>query len=76
VFDDVAVEITMALLQYFNSKPQEEYLYRTMKALSKFVHVSPDIPQLVAMIGPNPKEFKGTSARVDELIDIISKKVR
>jgi desumoylating isopeptidase 1 len=72
----VAIEITMALLQYFNSKPQEEYLYRTMKALSKFVYVSPDIPQLVQMIGPNPKDFKGVSSRIDDLIEVVSKKVR
>ncbi|CRK92432.1 CLUMA_CG005999, isoform B, partial [Clunio marinus] len=37
VFDDIAVEITMAILQFLNSKPSEEYLFRTLKALSKFV---------------------------------------
>lgn len=40
VFDDVAVEISMALLQFFNSSPTEEHLFRTMKALAKFVQVS------------------------------------
>jgi hypothetical protein len=40
VFDDIAVEITMAILQFLNSKPSEEYLFRTLKALSKFVFVS------------------------------------
>lgn len=39
VFDDIAVEITMAILQFFNSRPGEEFLYRTMKALSRFVTV-------------------------------------
>lgn len=39
VFDDVAVELAMALLQFFNSKPSEEHLFRTMKALAKFVIV-------------------------------------
>lgn len=38
--------------------------------------VSADIPQLVQMIGPHPKTFKGSSERCDELIDAISKKVR
>lgn len=88
----------MALLQFFNSKPSEEHLFRTLKALGKFVtvsrkvnlsldvkffirkyidtQVSPDIPQLVQMIGPHPNTFKGTSPRVDELIEEISKKVR
>nr|CAH7741560.1 unnamed protein product [Callosobruchus chinensis] len=76
VFDDVAVELTMALLQYFNSKPQEEQLFRCMKALAKFVQVSTqEIPQLVQMIGPDPKSFKGTSERIDALIDQISTKL-
>lgn len=40
MFDDVAIELTMALLQFFNSKPSEEHLFRTLKALGKFVTVS------------------------------------
>lgn len=97
MFDDVAIELAMALLQFFNAKPSEEHLFRTMKALGKFVtvsffscnffhsfineflsfsQVSPDIPQLVQMIGPHPKTFKGASDRIDVLIDQISKKVR
>ncbi|XP_074036198.1 uncharacterized protein isoform X2 [Leptinotarsa decemlineata] len=77
VFDDVAVELTMALLQYFNSKPQEEQLFRCMKALAKFVQVSSqEVPQLIQMIGPDPKSFRGTSERIDNLIDQISTKVR
>ena len=66
----------MALLQYFNSKPDEEQLYRCMKALNKFVQISrQEVPQLIQMIGPDPKTFKGTSTRVDELIDQIASKV-
>lgn len=76
VFDDVAVEISMALLQFFNSEPSEEHLFRTMKALSKFVMVSPDVPQFIQMIGPHPKTMRGKSERINELIDQISKKVR
>lgn len=76
VFDDIAVELTMALLQFFSEKPSEEHLFRTLKALSKFVTVSADIPQLVQMIGPHPKSFKGASDRCDELIEQISQKVR
>ncbi|KAG5866352.1 hypothetical protein JTB14_004131, partial [Gonioctena quinquepunctata] len=77
VFDDVAVELTMALLQYFNSKPQEEQLFRCMKALAKFIQVSSqEVPQLIQMIGPDPKSFKGASERIDNLIDQISAKIR
>lgn len=64
VFDDIAVELTMALLQYFNSKPSEEQLFRCMKALAKFVHVSTqEVPQLIQMIGPDPKSFKGADRK-------------
>ncbi|KAJ8923017.1 hypothetical protein NQ315_001565 [Exocentrus adspersus] len=77
VFDDIAVELTMALLQYFNSKPAEEQLFRCMKALAKFVQVSTqEVPQLIQMIGPDPKSFKGTSERIDTLIEQIGTKLR
>uniref|UniRef100_A0A6M2DRE0 Putative muscle system process n=1 Tax=Xenopsylla cheopis TaxID=163159 RepID=A0A6M2DRE0_XENCH len=77
VFDDVAVELTMAILQFFNSKPIEEYLFRCMKALAKFCQISgQEVPQLIQMIGPSPANFKGQSERVDELILQISKKLR
>ncbi|KAK4874626.1 hypothetical protein RN001_013986 [Aquatica leii] len=77
VFDDVAVELTMALLQYFNTKPTEEQLWRCMKSLAKFTQISgQDVPQLIQMIGPHPSTFRGTSGRVDEQIDIICAKLR
>ncbi|XP_076264267.1 uncharacterized protein LOC143198737 isoform X2 [Rhynchophorus ferrugineus] len=77
VFDDIAVEITMALLQYFNQKPSEEQLFRCMKALARFADVSrQEVPQLIQMIGPEPKTFRGTSERVDILIEQISSKLR
>ncbi|XP_050499548.1 uncharacterized protein LOC114329633 isoform X1 [Diabrotica virgifera virgifera] len=77
VFDDVAVELTMALLQYFNSKPPEEQLFRCLKALAKFVQVSTqEVPQLIQMIGPDPRSFKGTSERIDILVDQIAAKLR
>ncbi|KAL5284576.1 DESI1 family protein [Megaselia abdita] len=75
VFDDVAVEFAMAILQFFNNKPSEEHLFRTLKALTRFMQVSNDVPQFIQMIGPHPKIFANTSSRVDELINIISKKV-
>jgi hypothetical protein len=77
VFDDVAVELTMALLQYFNSSPPEENLYRCMKALHRFCQISQqDVPQLIQMIGPEPSKFRGASERVDNLIEEINKKLR
>ncbi|XP_067006523.2 uncharacterized protein [Anabrus simplex] len=77
VFDDVAVELTMALLQFFNGSPPEEHLFRCMKALARFCQISPqDVPQLIQMIGPEPAKFRGVSQRVDELITQISSKMR
>ncbi|XP_023290129.1 uncharacterized protein LOC105694948 isoform X2 [Orussus abietinus] len=77
VFDDVAVELTMALLQYFNNDPPEEQLYACMKSLSRFTLISgQEVPQLIQMIGPEPNKFRGASQRVDELIDQVNKKLR
>lgn len=39
VFDDVAVELTMAILQFFQSDPSEEQIFRTCKALMRFLEV-------------------------------------
>ncbi|KAJ8683152.1 hypothetical protein QAD02_018944 [Eretmocerus hayati] len=77
VFDDVAIELTMALLQYFNGSPAEDQLYACMKSLSRFTQISgQEVPQLIQMIGPEPTKFRGASPRVDELIDQIDKKLR
>ncbi|VVC25465.1 Hypothetical protein CINCED_3A014084 [Cinara cedri] len=72
VFDDVVVELAMAVLQYFNSKPNEEHSFRCMKSLARFCQISrQDVPQLIQMIGPPPSAFKGVSNRVDEQINEI-----
>ncbi|KMQ95448.1 hypothetical protein RF55_4339 [Lasius niger] len=77
VFDDVAVELTMALLQYFNGSPAEEQLYACMKSLARFTQISgQEVPQLIQMIGPEPNKFRGTSQRIDEQIDQVNKKLR
>ncbi|XP_063240536.1 uncharacterized protein LOC134541218 isoform X2 [Bacillus rossius redtenbacheri] len=77
VFDDVAVELTMAVLQFFNGSPSEEHLFRCLKALLRFCLISPqDVPQLVQMVGPAPAKFRGTSPRVDELVEAVCAKLR
>lgn len=76
MFDDVAVELTMALLQYFNGSPAEEQLYACMKSLARFTQISgQEVPQLIQMIGPEPNKFRGTSQRIDEQIDQVNKKL-
>nr|NP_001303445.1 uncharacterized protein Dmel_CG6972, isoform B [Drosophila melanogaster]ALI30630.1 uncharacterized protein Dmel_CG6972, isoform B [Drosophila melanogaster] len=76
VFDDIAVELAMAILQFFQSSPNEDQIFRTLRALVRFLEVvSQDVPMIIQMIGPHPKQFAGKSERVDELIKIISRKV-
>ncbi|XP_071442305.1 uncharacterized protein [Hetaerina americana] len=78
VFDDVAVELTMALLEFFSSGSRdEELLYRCFKALQRFCTISQqDVPQLIQMIGPPPSQFRGVSERINTLIIEIERKLR
>ncbi|XP_035432989.1 uncharacterized protein LOC118264555 isoform X3 [Spodoptera frugiperda] len=76
VFDEVCVELAMALLQLLAWAPPEELLWRATRALARFAAHSHDVPQLIAMVGPDPAAFRGTSPRVDEQIDLIMKRVK
>ncbi|KAK7077715.1 Desumoylating isopeptidase 1, partial [Halocaridina rubra] len=75
VFDDVAPELAMAILQFFNSHPEEELLWRTMTALCRFCYSSTEVPALIKMIGPEPSVFKGVSERIDAVIEEIDAKL-
>ena len=73
VFDDVCTELAMAIMEFFQGKPNEDQVFRCMKALNKFCTIAHrEVPQLVKMIGPDPSKFSGMSARTDELIAAIS----
>ncbi|CAH1397521.1 unnamed protein product [Nezara viridula] len=78
VFDDVAVELTMAVLQFLSADGRGEPLvFRCLKSLAQFCTASgPDVPQLIQMIGPHPSKFKGQSQRIDELVQQISNRLR
>ncbi|CAG0895029.1 unnamed protein product [Cyprideis torosa] len=53
-----------------------EFLFRALKSLLRFCHISyNEVPALVKMIGPHPEKFRGTSPRVDELVDEICAKI-
>ncbi|ROT74565.1 hypothetical protein C7M84_006900 [Penaeus vannamei] len=75
VFDDVAPELAMAILQYLNSHPPEELLWRTMTALCRFCYSSTEVPALIKMIGPPPSAFKGVSERIDNIIEEVDAKL-
>lgn len=58
VFDEVCVELAMALLQLLAWAPPEELLWRATRALARFAAHSHDVPQLIAMVGPDPAAFR------------------
>ncbi|KAI8438156.1 hypothetical protein MSG28_010780 [Choristoneura fumiferana] len=55
---------------------REEELFRAVAALARLAHHSQEVAQLVALVGPPPAAFRGTSPRCDEKIDLIMQKVK
>ncbi|XP_022122049.2 uncharacterized protein LOC110997957 isoform X3 [Pieris rapae] len=76
VFDEVCVELAMAALQLTQYEPAEEHLWRTLTALARLAQHSSEVPQLIAIVGPDPSAYRGKSPRIDEQIDKIMKKVK
>ncbi|XP_023935118.2 uncharacterized protein LOC112043776 [Bicyclus anynana] len=58
VFDEVCVELCMAVLQLVAWAPGEETLWRALAALARLGAHSAEVPQLVAMVGPDPSAFR------------------
>lgn len=58
VFDEVCVELAMALLQVLSCAPAEEDLYRACGALARLAARCADVPPLVALVGPHPAAFR------------------
>ncbi|KAI9563602.1 hypothetical protein GHT06_011066 [Daphnia sinensis] len=77
VFDDVATELAMAILQFFSAEHSEEHIFRCMKGLLRFAYIAhSEVPALIKMIGPDPTQFKGMSARIDELVEPLLDRLR
>jgi len=77
VFDDVATELAMAVLQFFSGQHSEEHIFRCMKGLLRFAYIAPsEVPMFIKMIGPDPAQFKGMSSRIDEVIEKLSDRLR
>jgi len=63
------VELAMAILQFFQSSPNEDQIFRTLKALARFLEVLTYIP-----FGPNRQlsnyrvfsHFLGLTRRADD----------
>ncbi|XP_021956170.1 uncharacterized protein LOC110852407 isoform X2 [Folsomia candida] len=72
IFDDVAVELAMALLQFMSEKPVEALLWRGLKSLLRCCQLArSEVPGLVKMVGPPPSNSRGASPRCDEIITSI-----
>jgi len=77
VFDDVATELAMAIMQFFSAEHSEEHIFRCMKGLVRFAYIAhSEVPMLIKMIGPDPTQFRGMSKRIDDLIEPLTDRLR
>lgn len=76
VFDDTAIELSTALLQYLHGELSEENVNLALTALSRFMLISgSDIAMLAKMLAPNIDKFKGVSERNDKLIEEVTLRI-
>lgn len=76
VFDDVASELSTAILQYLQTDLSTEHLRLCLIALSRFMDINTqDIAALTKMLGPDLSKFIGKSKEIDELISKIESKL-
>jgi len=79
VYNDVAVELSMAVLKYIKKtkNPKEEILFRCVKSLVKFAHIIPkDLLHCVAMVQVDLESLvPGHSARIDAEMSILKSKL-
>ncbi|CAL1278103.1 unnamed protein product [Larinioides sclopetarius] len=77
LFDDVASELAMAVLQFLQVPPAEEMLFQSLTALYRFMCISyNEIPALMKMMGPDVEAFRGASARIEPVVEEIQMKLR
>lgn len=76
VFDDVASELSTAILQYLHTDLNLEHTRLCLIALSRFMEINPtDIAALTKMLGPDLSKFNGKAKDVDEMIQKIQAKL-
>ncbi|GFR06700.1 desumoylating isopeptidase 1 [Trichonephila clavata] len=77
LFDDIASELAMAVLQFLQTPPAEEMLFQSLTALYRFMCISyNEIPALMKMMGPDVDAFRGVSARIEPVVEEIQMKLR
>lgn len=69
VFDDVASELSTAILQYLHTDLSLEHTKLCMIALTRFMDINTqDIAALTRMLGPDLSKFIGKSKDIDEMV--------
>jgi len=77
LFDDIATELAMAVMQLLQSQLPEELVFQSLTALFRFMCISyNEVPVLLKMMGPDVDCFRGLSTRVDPLVEEIQTKLR
>lgn len=76
VFDDVASELSTAILQYLHTDLSVEHLRLCLIALYRFMDINlSDIAALTKMLGPDLTKFNGKAKDIDELVTKIQAKL-
>lgn len=69
VFDDVASELSTAILQYLHTEISDKHARLCLIALSRFLEINTtDIAALIQMLGPDLNKFTGKSKEIDDLV--------
>lgn len=70
VFDDVASELSTAILQYLQTDLSLEHTRLCLIALTRFMDINTqDIAALTKMLGPDLSKFKGKSKDIDDMVE-------
>lgn len=76
VFDDVASELSTAILQYLHTDISLEHLRLCLISLTRFMDINTqDIAALTKMLGPDLSKFNGKSKEIDEMVGKIQAKL-
>ncbi|XP_015793237.1 uncharacterized protein LOC107369774 isoform X2 [Tetranychus urticae] len=77
LFEESATELATAVLQYLHlSNLDEDRVFLCLTALVRFMAISlNEVPALTQMLGPDINKFRGTSKRIDELVEQINVKL-
>lgn len=76
VFDDVASELSTAILQYLHTDLSLEHTRLCLIALLRFMDINTsDIAALTKMLGPDLSKFNGKSKEIDEMVGKLKAKL-